>query len=387
MPAPVNANVLRSSLQTARKKTDAIWLGLKERQLTLPLLPIVNPVLWEVGHVAWFQEYWVLRHQTRRPPQRANGDALYDSSAVEHDLRWSLPLPNRQQTRDYMQRTLDLVLEVTATATDPYFLLLSLFHEDMHAEAMTYTHQTVSLPVPAAPAERPMAMASPPASDIRIPDGVFTVGSSPDDGFVFDNEKCAHPMLISAFDIADAPVTNREFLEFVEADGYQDRRCWADEAWEWRAREGVRHPIYWRRASAGWDVRLFDRWQPLELDAPLVHVNAWEADSFCRWAGRRLPSEFEWEAAARSSGAGMVWGLPNVGLVWEWTASRFLPYPGFSPDPYTDYSQPWFASPHRVLRGGSWATPARLMRPSFRNFYQPHRRDIYAGFRTCSLLP
>jgi iron(II)-dependent oxidoreductase len=128
-----------------------------------------------------------------------------------------------------------------------------------------------------------------------------------------------------------------------------------------------------------WEVREFDCWNSMSPDTPVIHVNAFEAEAWCRWAGRRLPSEFEWEAAARREG-----GLPNVGLVWEWTSSRFLPYSGFSADPYKDYSQPWFATPHRVLRGGSWATPSRLMRPAFRNFFQPHRRDIYAGFRTCS---
>lgn len=385
MRSSISAVDLRDDLTAARGKTNALWLSLTEEQMTLPVLSIVNPVLWEVGHVAWFQEYWVLRHLAGKAALLPRCDELYDSAKVEHRTRWSLPLPDRQRTSDYMQATLDRVLESSEKAADPYFFLLALFHEDMHAEAMTYTRQTIGLPAPEFPAERAMAIASRPIADLSIPGGEALIGASPDQPFLFDNEKWAHPVVVKDFDISSAPASNRDFLAFVEAGGYQERRYWTDEGWAWRVAAEAHHPVYWRRkALRDWELRLFDRWLALELDGPAVHVNAHEAEAYCRWAGRRLPTEFEWEAWARRLND-PPFGMPNAGAVWEWTASRFLPYSGFKADPYKEYSEPWFTTPHRVLRGGSWVTPSRLMRPSFRNFYEPHRRDIYAGFRTCSV--
>lgn len=382
MTAVVSAANLRRDFHAARAKTHALWQDLSDDQLVLPFLPIVNPVLWEVGHVAWFQEYWVLRHGHGRVPVLPECDRLYDSAKVDHHTRWGLPLPDRQGTRDYMQKTLDQVLENIDTAADPYFLNLTLFHEDMHAEAMIYTRQTVGLPAPEIAPERRASMIAP--ETIGVAAGEVMIGSQRDESFVFDNEKWSHPVALARFDISGAPVTNREFLEFVEAGGYQARSHWSGDGWSWRIDASAHHPVYWRRkALRDWESRVFDRWRPLEPGAPVVHVNAYEAEAFCHWAGRRLPTEFEWEAAARSRGNG-PFALPNTGLVWEWTSSRFLPYEGFSADPYKEYSEPWFATPHRVLRGGSAVTPSRLMRPGFRNFYQPHRRDIYAGFRTAS---
>jgi iron(II)-dependent oxidoreductase len=376
---------LGRELRAAREKTNALWLGLREEQLALPFLAIVNPILWEVGHVAWFQEYWVLRHLHGRTSLMEACDQLYDSAAVEHRARWSLPLPNRQATRDYMQHTLDKVVDLAErTSGNRYFFLLSLFHEDMHGEAMMYTRQTVALPAPEIAPERLATLT--PGPDIRFPGGEVVIGSHQSEPFLFDNEKWAHAVSLAGFEISSTPVTNAQMLAFVDAGGYEDSRHWTAEGWRWRLAADAHHPVYWRRrALREWELRRFDCWLPLPPGDPVTHVNAHEADAFCQWAGRRLPSEVEWEAAARPADGQLGFALPNVGLVWEWTASRFLPYDGFSADPYKEYSEPWFATPHRVLRGGSWATPARLMRPSFRNFYQPHRRDIYAGFRTVAM--
>jgi len=381
----VSPSELCNDLSNARARTNALWAGLNDEQLVLPFLPIVNPVLWEAGHVAWFQEYWILRHYGGRTPILDRCDELYDSAKVAHPTRWSLSLPERRKTSDYMSETFERVLSSVESESDPYFYLLALFHEDMHGEAMTYTRQTVGLPAPELPPERPMILPVTNVGDVQVQEGEVTIGASPGERFLFDNEKWAHLVRVSDFAIASVPTTNQEFLAFVEAGSYEDPRFWTEEGWVWRAESKAHHPAYWRRKSLrDWEVRIFDRWQPLESEAPVVHVNAYEAEAYCRWVGRRLPTEFEWEAAARRDVADGAFALPNVGAVWEWTATRFLPYPGFSADPYVEYSQPWFATPHRVLRGGSWVTPSRLMRPSFRNFYQPHRRDIYAGFRTCS---
>jgi iron(II)-dependent oxidoreductase len=244
---------------------------------------------------------------------------------------------------------------------------------------------------------------------------------------VFDNEKWSHPVPIRPFDIARAPVTQGQFADFVDDGGYRRPGSWDAEGWRWREANDARHPVYWRRASGGgWDRRDFDRWVPLEPHRPVRHVCWYEADAYCRWAGRRLPSEAEWEAAATTrpapEGCGLSsdktrfpWGqgppspsLANldglapgcrdvgalplgdsalgcrqmIGNVWEWTRSDFLPYPGFVVDPYKEYSEPWFGT-HKVLRGGCWATRSRLIRATWRNFYRPDRRDVVAGFRTC----
>jgi len=369
---------LRDDLIATRARTSALWESLRDEQLVLPYLRIVNPILWEAGHVAWFQEYWILRHLLGGETSLPRCDALYNSATVEHQRRWGLPLPDRSGTRSYLERTLDRVLENAGRECDPYFFFLALFHEDMHAEAMTYTRQTVGLPPPAIAAEREITIRVVEREQILIGDGEVLIGAPAGEAFLFDNEKPAHPVWLSSFSIDTAPVTNRRYAEFIECGGYAERGHWTDAGWSWRTEERAEAPRYWRRSEAGdWEMRMFDRWQPVAPEAPVVHVNAHEAEAFCHWAGRRLPTEFEWEAAARSER-----GLPNAGLVWEWTSSRFLPYAGFSAGPYKEYSEPWFATPHRVLRGGSWMTPSRLMRPGFRNFYEPHRRDIYAGFRT-----
>jgi iron(II)-dependent oxidoreductase len=396
-----------------------------------PRLSVVNPPLWEIGHVAWFQEKWVLRHAGGRRPLRPDADALYDSAAVAHDTRWDLLLLPRAETLRYLAAVEEQVLERLARGPGPdpdevYFTLLSIFHEDMHGEAFTYTRQTLGYPAP------PLSVAAaPPATgdapwpgDTEVAGGVFPLGAAPGEPFVFDNEKWAHPVELKPFGIARAPVTQAEFAVFVEDGGYRRRELWDAAGWGWRERTGAEHPVYWRREAGGWRRRDFDRWVSLESQRPVIHVNWYEADAYCQWAGRRLPTEAEWEAAASGpAGEGrkrrFPWGDAGptpahanldgsalgcvgvascadgdgaggcrqlIGNVWEWTADAFLPYPGFEPDPYKEYSAPWFGD-HKVLRGGCWATRGRLLRTTWRNFYRPDRRDVFAGFRTCAVRP
>jgi iron(II)-dependent oxidoreductase len=447
-----SAQTLAQWVRDARERTFALIADLEDEKLLGPRLTIVNPLLWEIGHLAWFQEKWVLRHFCKQPPIRGDADALYDSAAIAHDVRWDLPLPGREQTVRYLREVRDRVLETIERGPSDdlwYFVQLSVFHEDMHGEAFLYSRQTLGYPAPsldggARSAERgahddsgasrsalrAFAHESGPLpGDAAVPGGTFQLGATADEPFVFDNEKWAHDLQVKPFHIARAAVTQAEFAAFVDDGGYRRQPLWSPAGWKWKESAETQSPVYWRRLPGpGWQRRNFDRWVDLEPHRPVMHVNWYEADAYCRWAGRRLPTEAEWEVAAAAVPADggqrlgpgkrrFPWGdefptprhanlnglalgclavdaVPEgesafgcrqmIGNVWEWTASDFLPYPGFVADPYKEYSQPWFGT-HKVLRGGCWATQARLLRNTWRNFYTPDRRDIWAGFRTCSL--
>ncbi|MGH9326077.1 MAG: selenoneine synthase SenA [Terriglobia bacterium] len=447
---------LVNALQEARERTLELVSDLTDEQMIGPRLDIVNPLRWELGHVAYFQEFWILRHLRNQPPIRAEADALYDSARIAHDTRWDLPLPSKAETLTYLAQVLERIAEAprqervnTPSPADgyneAYFIRLGLLHEYMHAEAITYTRQTLGWPAPKisiaesqdnntqavkdeAREQRPeTAAARTLLEDTEIPGGAFLLGSAPDATFVFDNEQWEHAVTLEPFRMARTAVSNEEFAAFVEDGGYQRREWWREKGWQWRERTEATHPVYWQKQAGGhWLRRDFDRWVPLESGLPVLHVNWYEADAYCRWSGRRLPTEAEWEMAASANTAGRgattekrqyAWGneapLPDranlnwqamgpvnvdalprgdsafgcrqmIGNVWEWTATDFAPYPGFAPGPYKEYSAPWFGN-HKVLRGGCWVTRTGLIRNQYRNFYQPHRRDVWAGFRTCAL--
>ncbi|MDP4005944.1 selenoneine synthase SenA [Methylobacterium sp. NEAU K] len=430
-PLPASAELI-ALLRDARARTLELVDGLDGDQLMGPQLDIVNPLLWEIGHLAWFHEHFVLRGLDGRASLRPDAGALYDSARVPHATRWSLPLPRLCDTLAYMARVQDALAARLAgrepDAQERYLYRLVAFHEDMHAEAFTYTRQTLGYPAPAFAGEpAPETGGGPWPGDAAIPGGTFRLGSEPGGAFVFDNEKWAHPVEIAPFRIARAPVTNAAFAAFVEDGGYRSDAFWDAEGLAWLRASGATGPAYWQRRDGGWVTRVFDRLEPLAPDRPVAHVNWHEANAWCRWAGRRLPTEAEWEAAAigepGADGAlsrvkrtypwgeafpdpalanldggrlGCVdvaahpagdsaWGCRQMlGNVWEWTASPFLPYPGFAPDAYKEYSEPAFGT-RKVLRGGGWATRARLANGTYRNFFEPDRRDVIAGFRTAAL--
>jgi iron(II)-dependent oxidoreductase len=423
---------LSAQIEDARARTLALIAGLDETQLMGPRLPIVNPLRWEIGHTAYFYELWVLRHHGGEPPGRPDVDQLYNSISIAHDTRWDLPLPSLPDTLAYTQGVLERVRARLGDAREDlrrdYLAEYALYHEDMHTEAFTYSRQTLGYPAPAIGAPVPgVPSAAPPLGDAAIPGGEFLLGAAPVDGFCFDNEKWAHPVAVQPFRIARTAVSNAEYAAFVDDGGYRRAELWDPEGWQWRAEGALDHPVYWRRAGTGWEHRRFDRWEALPPGHAVIHVSWYEARAYCRWAGRRLPTELEWEVAAAGEPADggralarskrrYPWGdaapdptranldgaalgtldvaaLPAgdsafgcrqlLGNCWEWTDTLFGPYPGFTPDMYQDYSQPLFGST-RVLRGGCWATRGRLIRNTWRNYYGPERNDVFAGFRTCA---
>jgi iron(II)-dependent oxidoreductase len=435
------AEQLVTQLREVRHRTRRLTEDLSSAELMGPYLEIVNPVQWEIGHIAWFHEYWTLRLMGMPPDIRGaagraplieHSDRLWDSSNVAHKMRWHLDLPDCAGTYQYMADVLARQEDALGRRVDDdlrYFYDLSIRHEDMHVEALTYMRQTSANARPEGLGERRRPAAKGLGGDALVPGGTWRLGSTEADGFIFDNEKWAHEIELAPFRIARAPVTNAQFATFIEEGGYRRREFWSDAGWAWRERRAAERPVYWQARRDGvWTERRYRAVEELAPHMPVTFVTWFEAEAWCRWAGRRLPTESEWEAAAigePAAGAARLadrkrrwpWGdeapdaaranldfihdgpidvgaLPRgdsafgcrqmIGNVWEWTSSDFQPFGGFSADPYKDYSQPWFGT-RKVLRGGAWATSARIARPAYRNFFTPDRNDVFAGFRTCAV--
>jgi iron(II)-dependent oxidoreductase len=427
---------IAQQLEDVRRVTLALVADLGDEQLELPYLATVNPMRWELCHIGFFFDNFVLSELDGVATVFKDGANLFDSFEVDHADRWSLDLPSRSETLAYLeaikQRVLDRIADREPTARERYHYQLAIHHESMHAEALAWTRQTMGYERPAVESSTPVGPvvdAGQHPGDVRVMAQTFRLGAEPApkgeaQRFVFDNEKWSHDHELSGFEISRAPVTNREFCDFVKDGGYAQRECWSAPGWVWRSKTGSEHPGYWKSEDGSWLQRVFDQWLPLQEHVPVVHVGWYEAEAYCRWAGRRLPSEAEWECAASTapgdsnkrlypwgdeppgSGPGRAnldyenlgcvdvacypegdsgWGCRQMlGNIWEWTATAFYPYPGFVVDtPYREYSAPWFGYP-KVLKGGTWATRSRMVTNTYRNFFEPGRRDVFAGFRTCA---
>lgn len=389
------AAALRDALEQSRQDTLAVF-ALYEVALPglqVPLDPVLNPPLWELGHIGWFQEYWLARNPQRAcgvradplaeraPALRAQADDVYNSSTVPHASRWNLALPDADATRTDLQSQLQTTLGLLASlqakgdntgnhTQDPargnppddalYFFRLALHHEDMHHEAALYMAQALGIAVPDARWQAPVLPA--PGAPLHLPGAPWQMGVTPcaAKGFAFDNEYGALDLEIPAFNMDAQAVRWQEYLPWVEAGGGPV-------------------PRYLRRSASGWEQWRHGQWSNLNLAEPACHLTWHEADAWCRWAGRRLPAEAEWDYAAVHLGDTFRWGD-----VWEWTATPFAPFPGFEPHPYRDYSAPWFDG-RPVLRGASFMTQPRMRHRQYRNFFEAHRSDVPAGFRSCAM--
>lgn len=437
MTKAISKNKLIEMLQDARQRTYELVDDLSAEQLMGPRIGTVNPLRWEIGHVAYFYEYFILRELYSEESILGNdkADALYDSINIPHDTRWDLPLFNLDDTKSYMQGVLDKLCnrlpEGLASEADSFIYQFGIFHEDMHTEAFLWGRQTLAFPTPQfdnAIDTTTLKSAGAHSGFVDVPGGKFRLGAEADADFMFDNEKFSHDVEVKPFSIAKAPVSNIEFVEFIAASGYQRDEYWSDEGLMWKSEIQSRHPGYWVADGAdNWLMRRFDQTIALPPNEPVVHVSWYEAEAYCRWAGLRLPTEIEWEVAALGEldnndklSAGKrryPWGdlMPTsdqanldgralgcvdvaayasgdsafgcrqmLGNVWEWTSDTFQPYPGFSADAYTDYSTMLFGTT-KVLRGGAWTSRSRMMHGTYRNFFEPHRWNIFSGFRTCKL--
>ena len=394
-PAPsfrqMRADALATALVDARNYTLAIFDAFCahgfDDPTRLPQLDVVNPPVWEFGHLAWFAEWYVLRDASssatdaaQRPSMLTLADRLFNSNTVAHAARWTLDLPSVGALKTYCHEVLDRCLDKLSrtddSATALYPFQLALAHEDMHGEAFLSTLQLLDVSAPALQFSEARAWAY---GEVAFPGATVQLGSSTESGFVFDNEKWSHAQHIAPFSIDSTLVSNLQFSEFVADGGYQQARFWTPAGRAWLMQQDRQAPRYWVRAGSRWHYRRFGHTQALSDHQPVRHLSLYEAQAYCAWIGRRLPTEAEWEVAAVSQHPAFRWGD-----LWEWTCSAFAPYPEFEVDRYREYSQPWFDT-HQAVRGASFATPARFRSAYFRNFYLPQRDDMFIGFRTCAL--
>jgi gamma-glutamyl hercynylcysteine S-oxide synthase len=431
-PAALGEAALRehiaAELTRARERTRWLTGAVDEGELTRQHSPLMSPLVWDHAHIGNQEEIWLLRDVGGRSGVRTDIDEIYDAFANPRADRPTLPLLSPEQARGYVRQVREEVLDVLSgtrldgrrLTRDGFVYGMVVQHEQQHDETMLATHQLrrsgPPLQAPSPSAERSAGL----SPEVLVPGGEFTMGTSTE-AWALDNERPAHSVDVPAFWIDTVPVSNADYLAFIADGGYAEQRWWTAAGWAYRQRAELTAPLFWTRdADGSWWRRSFGALLPVDPDEPVLHVCQHEAVAYAAWAGRRLPSEAEWEKAARwdpmtGRSRRYPWGdgdptpeLANLGQrhlqpakvgsypagasplgvhqligdVWEWTASTFTPYPGFQVFPYPEYSQVFFGSDYYMLRGGSFGTDRAACRATFRNWDYPIRRQIFAGFRT-----
>jgi gamma-glutamyl hercynylcysteine S-oxide synthase len=402
---------LADALDGARQRSLGLLDPLSEEDQLAQHSPLMSPLVWDLAHVGHYEELWLLRAVARARPIDPAHDDIYDAFKHVRKERAGLAILGPAEARRHIAMVRGRVFDVLdRVELDPAVPLLNdgfvygmvAQHEHQHDETMLATLQLMASAYPyvavPAPTGRPV-----PEPEVLIPGGPFTMGTD-SEPFAYDNERPSHVVDVAPFFIDTAPVTNGQYLAFVEAGGYDDPRFWSEAGWGHRIEADLEAPQFWSREGSGsWSVRRYGQQIDLPLDEPVQHVCWYEADAYARFAGKRLPTETEWEKAAagasasaanlgqRHFGPAAVGAYPDgasrygaeqmLGDVWEWTSSDFTAYPGFATFPYKEYSEVFYGSDYKVLRGGSWATSPLVARTTFRNWDYPVRRQIFAGFR------
>ena len=420
---PLTVSDAIDALRETRDRTLALVDGISNDDLEQVHSTLLSPLVWDLGHIAAFEDLWLVHRFGKRPLLRDDLADVYDAFETPRAGRGNLPFLRPDAAREYLGEVRDRTLSVIEEhgVADGAIAELVIRHEQQHNETMLQAMQLAHLDGFGSTAIREAPVARIPALTglelLEVPDGECTVGAPPT-GFAYDNERPRHRTDVRAYLIGQTPITNATYLTFVEGGGYERREWWSDEGWAWKEEYDITKP-------RGWTADHRSEWrlgglEPLHPHHPVVHVSWFEADAFARAHDARLPTEFEWEKAATwdqatgrtrrfpwgdeppvpgvhanvdqlsrgtipsgalVAGASPCGALGMIGDVWEWTASHFDGYPEFTAYPYKEYSQVFFGTDHRVLRGGSWATRARVITPSFRNWDYPQRRQIFSGIR------
>ena len=426
---------IATELDRSRHRSNGLTLdALDDEGLHTQHSPLMSPLVWDLAHVGNYEEQWLLRAAGGKEALRPDIDVLYDAFENPRSERVSLPLLDPVEAYEYNVRVRREVLDVLSDADlgpaeeagdersllDAGFIFhMVIQHEHMHDETMLATHQLRrGAPVLLEPARGVCSLKPPVHEEVYVPPGTFTMGTD-DDPWSFDNERPAREIHLDGYWIDTRPVTNAAYMDFIDDGGYENRRWWSNEGWKWRTGKKAFAPAFWTREAQGWSRRRFGRQEMVPPDEPVQHVSFHEAQAYAAWAGKRLPSEAEWEKAARwdpASGTShrYPWGEEEpgyrhanlgqrtlgpapagrhhegssplgvqqlIGDVWEWTSTTFHGYPGFEAFPYREYSEVFFDDGYKVLRGGSWATHPTAVRATFRNWDHPVRRQIFSGFR------